>query len=303
MIVSNPNPSIVAFLLILIVGIILADSLTFYSQITSNVRFFLNWTSIVSSASAFIMAVLVTLQFSGINKILGMKRVRHVSHNENYQSNDSNYQLYSFTPFMIGLALWFVAEMTWTYYELELDIKNPYPSIADVFWLTGYPFIIYFVIRTNSIMAKQNLIHDREFIILFSVAAALTLAYVLYITFGIGYILSNRQDVLGWIITTTYPILDVIAFVPLLLIIRKLRQRNEDLTLSWKILTAALALVTIADIGFGYSEVVGTTVQEGRTGVWDIIYSAAYTAMAASMFWQYRNLWIKKMELRSNAFG
>ena len=62
-------------------------------------------------------------------------------------------------------------------------------------------------------------------------------------------------------------------------------------------------LATIADIGFGYSEIIGTTVQEGRTGVWDVIYSTAYTIMAVSMFWQFRALWIKKTELRSDVFG
>ena len=48
---------------------------------------------------------------------------------------ESNYR--PFSSFTIGLALWFVAEMSWTYYELGLGIKNPYPSVADAIWLGG----------------------------------------------------------------------------------------------------------------------------------------------------------------------
>ena len=290
-----------ALLLILAIGLILAYSLTFYSHIRSNIRLFLNWMPIISSASAVIMSVLVTLLAWEINRIFSRKRINGVNDKENNQDNGSKYR--PFSSFTIGLALWFVAEMSWTYYELGLGIKNPYPSVADAIWLGGYPFIIYFAHRTNNIISKQNAIHDREFIILASVAAASTLAYVLTLTYGIGHIMSHRQGILEWVITIAYPILDVAAFIYCLLIIRKLRNKRESLALSWKLLATSIMLATIADIGFGYSEIIGTTAQEGRTGIWDVIYSTAYTIMAVSMFWQFRALWIKKTELRSDVFG
>ena len=247
------------------------------------------------------MSVLVTLLAWEINRILSRKRISGVNDKENNQGNGSKYR--PFSSFTIGLALWFVAEMSWTYYELGLNIKNPYPSVADAIWLGGYPFIIYFAYRTNNIISKQNAIHDREFIIFASVAAASTIAYVLTLTYGIGHIMSHRQGILEWVITIAYPILDVSAFIYCLLIIRKLRNKRESLALSWKLLATSIMLATIADIGFGYSEIIGTTVQEGRTGIWDVIYSTAYTIMAVSMFWQFRALWIKKTELRSYVFG
>ena len=39
------------------------------------------------------------------------------------------------------------------------------------------------------------------------------------------------------------------------------------------LLAASILLVTVADIGFGYSEVLGKTVEQGRVGIWDAIYS------------------------------
>ena len=199
-----------ALLLILAIGLILFYSLTFYSHIRSNVRLFLNWMSIISSASAVIMSVLVTLLAWEINRIFSRKRISSVNDKENNQDNGSNYR--PFSSFTIGLALWFVAEMSWTYYELGLGIKNPYPSVADAIWLGGYPFIIYFAYRTNNIISKQNAIHDREFIIFASIAAVSTLSYVLTLTYGIGHIMSHRQGILEWVITIAYPILDVAAF-------------------------------------------------------------------------------------------
>ena len=47
--------------------------------------------------------------------------------------------------FVIFAVLWFVAEMIWAFYDLVLE-TDPYPSIADAFWLAGYPFIFIFMV-------------------------------------------------------------------------------------------------------------------------------------------------------------
>lgn len=41
----------------------------------------------------------------------------------------------------IGLALWLLGEIAWAFQELALGISVPFPSVADIFWLLGYPFL------------------------------------------------------------------------------------------------------------------------------------------------------------------
>jgi len=44
----------------------------------------------------------------------------------------------SWLCFAVGLGLWFLGEVSWSVYTLLLSVELPYPSIADVFWLSGY---------------------------------------------------------------------------------------------------------------------------------------------------------------------
>ncbi len=47
----------------------------------------------------------------------------------------------------VGLALFLIAEIIWSYYEIALEIENPFPSIADALWLIGYGPLLYFVFK------------------------------------------------------------------------------------------------------------------------------------------------------------
>jgi len=39
--------------------------------------------------------------------------------------------------FTAALFLWFLGEAVWAGYTLVLSVEAPYPSVADVFWLSG----------------------------------------------------------------------------------------------------------------------------------------------------------------------
>ena len=61
----------------------------------------------------------------------------------------SLYVLRTKTPFIkstrwfaFGFLLWSLGEVTYSIYALFLGIAIPYPSIADLFWLIGYTFIL-----------------------------------------------------------------------------------------------------------------------------------------------------------------
>jgi glucose uptake protein GlcU len=43
----------------------------------------------------------------------------------------------------LGLVFWLIANMIWAYYEIVLDIVSPVPSLADLFLLSAYGFLIY----------------------------------------------------------------------------------------------------------------------------------------------------------------
>jgi hypothetical protein len=181
----------------------------------------------------------------------------------------------------IGLVLWTSAEFTWTYFQLGLGIENPFPSEADVFWISGYPFIILFTYGVNKTLSKDG-VYDRETLIMLSVSAGLTLGYIFNLTFGIADIMANAEDQIAWLISIFYPILDTIALVPSLLIAISLRNKVSTSNLHWSLFASSIIIVTIADIGFGYSELLGTAEEE--QWFWDILYTASYIFMAGALY-------------------
>ena len=49
------------------------------------------------------------------------------------------------TALGIGLGLWFTAELSWMYYVQVMKVDVPFPSFADLFYLSGYIFVGVFL--------------------------------------------------------------------------------------------------------------------------------------------------------------
>ena len=180
----------------------------------------------------------------------------------------------------MGLALWLVAEVTWAYYQLVLEISTPFPSSADAFWLSGYGFFTYFMLRIYNLLNKGN---EKFIAVLVSLATAIILGYILNLTFGIADLLSAQEGSLAWLISIAYPILDGILLVPAVLILWSLLGKNVA-SANWSLLALSIVLVTVGDFGFGYSALIDKAGKE--EWVWDLFYNSSYLVMAAAFFLQ-----------------
>lgn len=77
-------------------------------------------------------------------------------------------QKISMIVFTAGAICWFIAEQTWTVLELVFE-QEPFPSIADMFYLLAYPFFIVFFI---SYLKSKNL-RITKYTFLFSIIISL----------------------------------------------------------------------------------------------------------------------------------
>ena len=57
---------------------------------------------------------------------------------------------------------------------------------------------------------------------------------------------------------------------------------------------AAIIIVTIADIGFGYALAVDEDSASRQQWVWDMFYNAGYLSIAGALFWYSRYLVLTK---------
>jgi hypothetical protein len=204
----------------------------------------------------------------------------------------------AFVFIAVGIILWATAELTWTYYQLGLRIENPFPSIADAFWVIGYIFFIpaLYSISFNFIKSKirpvtSGLHTKRKEIVAISAGAAVATG-IIYIILSAIFSGQNPftltgKGLTGFIISATYPILDVIMLVPAASILWSLKRVDPSYT-HWVLICAFVIFNAIADVGFAYAEIINVEAANTQTWVWDTFYNAGYLCLAGALLWYVR---------------
>ncbi len=182
-----------------------------------------------------------------------------------------------------GLTFWFSAEVIWAYTRQVLGIEIPYPSIADGAWIIGYGFFAVYIYRILEKMGKTYPI-DKNMVLLVSVAVALSLAYVLNLTYGVAELISAAEDITATVVSFAYPVLDGILLVPSMVILWSFR-KGDPSSNQWKMMSVAFVLVTIGDIGFCYCFALAPSMAEEFEWVWAIFYNTGYICIVAGMIW------------------
>jgi hypothetical protein len=195
----------------------------------------------------------------------------------------------TYASLAIGLGLWFVAEITWTYFEIGLKIDTPFPSVADVFWLAGYGFFAYHLYRIYKFVGKNTVRQTAGLIV--SITTAIALGYLVNLIIGVSEIPYsqglNADEVILMLVSISYPILDGVLLVPAILILWSIRNGRLVVT-HWMLIALSMILVVIADSGFGYIAVSNISSVQEADWIWDILYNAGYLSMAFALIWYNR---------------
>ena len=170
-----------------------------------------------------------------------------------------------------SLLSWLTAEFLYGYYDGFLRV-DAYPSFADCFYLIGYIFFILYLYFLN----KSYKI-ELGFIISALVTFSLFVIYVLYVSIFIFEIYTFSNDIIGFILLFSYPILD--AFIILVSIAYYIRGRSISISKghNYWILIASFGLLSfIADFIFGFNDLLKII---DTTRFFDLLYNVAYIVL------------------------
>jgi len=142
-----------------------------------------------------------------------------------------------FTIFAIS---WFTAEQIWLVYELIYEI-DPWPSVADFFYLSGYPFLLAFSILY--LMPVRKAISKK--LVISSLLVTVTL---LIPTFTMAYQTNSSENGFEVALATSYPVLDAIVLCPALIGVTLFFK--GEVNFLWSLICLAMVLNVIADAGF-----------------------------------------------------
>jgi diguanylate cyclase (GGDEF)-like protein len=139
-----------------------------------------------------------------------------------------------------GQVMSVVGDVIYEYYEYVLD-QEPYPSLADVFYLGSYPMMIIgllLLIRRGRGRGLDGLVDSAI------IATGLGLVFWIFVLHPVAS--DTSVSALERVISTTYPAVDVL----LLAMLARLFTDAGTRTTSTRLLSAAAALVLVADTAF-----------------------------------------------------
>lgn len=142
--------------------------------------------------------------------------------------------------FTIFAITWFTAEQIWLVYELIYEI-DPWPSVADFFYLSGYPFLFGFSILY--LFPVRNAISKKLII-----SSALISISIFIPTFSMAYQPNSTENEFEIALAASYPILDAIILCPALIGVSLFFK--GEVNFLWSLICVAIVLNVIADAGF-----------------------------------------------------
>lgn len=169
----------------------------------------------------------------------------------------------------LGQLAFVIGDVIWTVYEAHG--VSPYPSVADLAYLAGYPLM-----GLGLIIAIRRRITGGDRAGLLDAAILATGAAVVWWAFVLGPLAAAADpDPLSFAISVAYPVGDLVLIGMALGLVMTPGARSA----SFGLLVGSLVIILVADLIFGLQSLEGTYVDGGwLDGLWLIAYIAFGTA-------------------------
>ena len=245
------------FFLGVIITIVIGNSIIFFAESDSKI-IFSNWILIINSLTAAGLSAMILLKDKDSDE--GVDKTNIL--------------------LTLGLIFWFIANIIWAYYEVVLDIVSPVPSLADLFLLSAYGFLIY---RLINIYRKLGHITNKKILILIISGTGLFLIYILNLTLNLTEV-SNFRGLMLFIVTIAYPTLNSILTALALMILLRIKNEKHHFVPWVCELIGFLAIV----VGDSWFAIIVLTAFVEQLWMSALLLSAHYLLIAAGLIWYLR---------------
>ncbi|MFL6490251.1 MAG: ABC transporter substrate-binding protein, partial [Nitrososphaera sp.] len=213
---------------------------------------------------------LIIIASVGIAATLGiLLAYRQILHNHSHSK--------SYISLSIGLVLWLCADIIWASYDLVFDIAAPIPSLSDILWLAGYPFLAYNLIATYKQFRHK---FNKRLLLASLIGNIIFVAYLIYLTIGLSDF-SSQGSVTLFAVLIGYPIMNALMTIPALPILIGL-WKERPWSIPWTFKSLSLFCIVITDSWFAFIILSGLYEQ-----VWlsSMFFGAEYLILAGGLLW------------------
>ena len=190
----------------------------------------------------------------------------------------------------IGMLELTIGDFIYCYYELYTDI-HPFPSIADVFYLSSYIPLITGLVLQMKLLKMPLSCYEKIFIaIIFGIISIFVVTTVIILPLHKYHSLLEKE-LIEYIISALYPVYDLILILCIMVVFAKLR--HGDINIAWILLLIGVLLITVADILFNWVQNVAK--EELLFEPFDLFFLIGYVLIINST--------IKIIKIMSDTFG
>jgi branched-chain amino acid transport system substrate-binding protein len=245
----------------IILAIAIGDSLIIFSA-QEDKLFFANLVLNINSSIAASLAIFVTIK----------------------EKDKSNLKANIFL--VVGLVLWFVANIVWAYYEVILHLMAPVPSLADVLLLSAYSILIVrLYIEYKSLRNKPS----KKFTGAVAGIIAVFLAYIFILTLDLS-VVSTIRGQLMFAVTVIYPAFNsVLSFMAIIILygLRKEKEIEKDMKhdIAWTCELIGFLVIVLGDSWFA---IIVLTEFVEQLWISALLLSAHYIMIAGGLLWYIR---------------
>lgn len=151
--------------------------------------------------------------------------------------------------FALGFLAWTIGEIIYIYYEFFTDI-DPFPSIADFFYLIAYlPISIGLIMQSRLIKIPLSTQEKIIIVLLFAVISIVVFITVIFLPIQEVYPIPE-EEIVAYIVGVLYPICDLILILFVFVVFIKMR--HGKINVAWMLLLIGFLLDTTGDILYNW---------------------------------------------------
>ena len=182
--------------------------------------------------------------------------------------------------FTIGMAFWFLSELSWAILTLGLNIPNPYPSIANVYRLAGYGALFL------AILVYIGMFHPVVSAKTVAISAAAALPTSAGIIPTILLLIRGKASTINLptlFVTVAYPLFDLLLFATAMLglLVFTITPLRGKLKGAWLLLNAGILMTVYGDLVLSYTNLSGIYYQGHPL---ELFFHAGYIFFALAFY-------------------
>jgi hypothetical protein len=189
-------------------------------------------------------------------------------------------EIHRFRFIFLSLICWLIGELIYVYHQAFLGIAVPYPSIADIFYLSATVFLSFHLY--SILYLKKSILKNKSLLYLGFLASIFPI-YLLADTIY-NYEENYSHSVIEFGVNTLYYISDAVVIFPCIPIILGLR-KNDPFIFHWLLIALSVFILVAADLGYAFIASINEELLKNIEWLSSFIYSIGYLLLSVSILW------------------